>query len=78
MGTSKHSGAISLFDREFIKPGVFPQDLSRGIHKVFKKRLESDYGTMAEISQEDAGQALARAGEFVDQIKPYLHDIVGN
>ena len=25
--TSKHSGAISLFDKEFIKPGVFSKDL---------------------------------------------------
>jgi len=26
MGTSKHAGAISLFDREFIKKGVFDEN----------------------------------------------------
>lgn len=26
LGTSKHSGAISLFDREFVKPGIFDKD----------------------------------------------------
>lgn len=28
LGTSKHSGAISLFDREFVKPGVFSKEMS--------------------------------------------------
>jgi uncharacterized protein (UPF0332 family) len=26
--TSKHTGAISLFDREFVKPGVFSRELT--------------------------------------------------
>jgi uncharacterized protein (UPF0332 family) len=26
LGTSRHSGALSLFDREFVKQGVFPLD----------------------------------------------------
>lgn len=29
LGTSKHYGTISLFDREFIKRGVFDQELSK-------------------------------------------------
>lgn len=29
MGTSKHQGVISLFDKEFVKKGVFSKDLSR-------------------------------------------------
>jgi uncharacterized protein (UPF0332 family) len=28
--TSKHSGAIALFDRAFVKSGVFPKEFSRG------------------------------------------------
>jgi len=24
LGTSKHSGALALFDREFVRPGCFP------------------------------------------------------
>jgi uncharacterized protein (UPF0332 family) len=27
-GTSKHAGVISLFDRDFIKPGIFHKELS--------------------------------------------------
>jgi len=29
LGTSKHSGVIGLFDREFVKTGFLPRDLSR-------------------------------------------------
>ena len=32
LGSSKHSGAISLFDREFVKPGDFPKQLPRSLH----------------------------------------------
>ena len=32
LGTSKHSGALALFDREFVKAGVFPRELSRSLH----------------------------------------------
>jgi uncharacterized protein (UPF0332 family) len=34
--TSKHAGAISLFDREFVKPGVFPRELSQWLHHAFR------------------------------------------
>ncbi|MEW6417822.1 MAG: HEPN domain-containing protein [Nitrospirota bacterium] len=32
LGTSKHYGAISLFDREFIKSGILDKDLSKTLH----------------------------------------------
>jgi len=32
LGTSKHSGAIALFDREFVKTGIFSPELSRALH----------------------------------------------
>ena len=42
LGTSKHSGAISLFDREFVKTGVFPRELSRSLHLAFDQRQTYD------------------------------------
>ena len=30
LGASKHTGAIALFDREFVKTGIFPPELSQG------------------------------------------------
>jgi uncharacterized protein (UPF0332 family) len=36
--TSKHSGVISLFDKEFVKKGTFPKELSRWLHAAFDLR----------------------------------------
>ena len=33
---SKHSGAISIFDTEFVRKGTLPKELSRDLHKAFR------------------------------------------
>jgi len=38
VGVSKHSSAISLFDRNFIKTGIFDKDFSRVLHRAFELR----------------------------------------
>ncbi len=59
LGTSKHSGAISLFDREFVKTGIFPREMSRHLHLAFGRRQKYDYGEMVVITEEKARQGLA-------------------
>ena len=39
--TSKHSGAISLFDRLYVKPALLPKDFSRWLHDAFARGLGS-------------------------------------
>jgi len=53
LGTSKHYGAISLFDREFIKSGVFDKELSKTLHRAFELRQKSDYMEQAEVTKND-------------------------
>ncbi len=72
MGTSKHSGAISLFDREFVKTGVFPKELSATLHRAFDMRQEADYEEQAEIEDSDARETLAQARAFVQQVCKYM------
>ena len=33
LGTSKHAGAISLFDKEYVKEGIFPKELSKSLEE---------------------------------------------
>ena len=73
LGTSKHSSALSLFDREFVKPGLFPRDLSRSIRLAFNQRQSHDYGEMVEMDRVIAEQILADARVFVDAIETYLY-----
>lgn len=39
---SKHSGVISLFDKEFVMKGIFAKDLSKDFHKAFELRQTID------------------------------------
>jgi len=53
LGTSKHYGAISLFDREFIKSGIFDKELSKTLHRAFELRQKGDYMEQAEVTKND-------------------------
>ena len=70
--TSKHTGAISLFDREFVKPGVFSRDLSQWLHRAFRQRLAVDYAPLRTVSNEEAQQILNEARTFVAQVREHL------
>jgi uncharacterized protein (UPF0332 family) len=75
LGTSRHSGALALFDREFVKTGVFPAELSRSLHLAFERRQTHDYGEMTQINRQIAEEALANAETFVTAIESYLQSI---
>ncbi len=72
LGTSKHQGAISLFDREFVRAGIFDKELSSWLHKTFDMRLSADYAERVAIPQEEAQKALQQAETFVSRVKTYL------
>ncbi|NER80969.1 MAG: HEPN domain-containing protein [Leptolyngbya sp. SIO1D8] len=72
LGTSKHSGVISLFDREFVKTGILSKELSRSLHKAFDKRQASDYGEMLMPDGDSSADLLVQARVFVDEIKTQL------
>jgi len=35
---SRHTGAISIFDTEFVMKDIFPKELSKNLHKAFELR----------------------------------------
>ena len=49
-GSSKHTGVIGFFDREFIKKGVFDRELSAWLHEAFDLRQRADYREMFSVS----------------------------
>ena len=70
--TSKHSGAISLFDREFVKTGLFSKECSRWIHDAFDLRQKSDYAPQTEVNEDQAREVLERAAAFLKDVKERL------
>jgi len=72
LGTSKHAGAISLFDREFVEVGIFSKEMSVWLHDAFELRLEADYADLMEITSDEAKDCARHAADFLAQIVNYL------
>ena len=70
--TSKHSGLISLFDREFVKSGVFTKEFSKWLHEAFDLRQRADYREMFTVSHDRANRILGHATTFVAAIKDHI------
>jgi len=66
--TSKHSGAISIFNKEYVKTGIFDKDFSRWLREAFDMRQRVDYQELFIISQERANDIFNNAKKFVDVI----------
>ncbi len=75
LGSSKHKGVISSFDREFVRTGEFSKELSNWLHSIFEQRLKADYGEPQDITYERATQIKTQASSFVQTVKEYLERI---
>jgi len=69
LSSSKHSGVMSLFFKEFVNKGLVEKDLGRFYADVFDLRMKSDYKIPSKINKEQVGQWLKKADEFVNEIK---------
>jgi uncharacterized protein len=69
LGTSKHYGAISLFDREFVKSGLIDTEYSKALHKAFILRQKGDYLEEAEVSPADIEEIFPQAESFVGLVE---------
>jgi uncharacterized protein (UPF0332 family) len=74
--TSKHSGAISLFNRNFVKTGIFDKDVSRWLQEAFDLRQEADYRELAKVSVDTAKETLEHAQTFVARVKDHLKNLM--
>ena len=72
--SSKHSGVISYFNRNFIKAGIFSERLGRGVNKAFDLRQRGDYREQVNLTTEEVEPFLDLAREFIDSIRHYLKD----
>jgi uncharacterized protein (UPF0332 family) len=65
LSSSRHSGVIGLFHREFVKTGSFPVELAQYISLAFDERLEGDYGDYVQFERADLDDLLLNARRFV-------------
>ena len=72
--SSKHSGVIALFNREFVKNDIFDRQFSRWLQEAFDLRQRADYREMFTVTGERAKSILDKARIFVMEIKNNLSD----
>jgi len=70
----KHQGAISLFDLEFVHKGVFPNDLSVDLHRIFELRHVTDYERVEPVAPEEAQAAVEAAESFLATVQAFLSE----
>jgi len=74
--SSKHSGIIGAFDKEFIASGKIDKKYSRIFHVLFDDRQEFDYKENVEVSAPHASDALKNAEEFIAAMKCYFQTLI--
>jgi len=70
--SSKHTGVLSIFDRQFILAGEIDRRHSRTLHRMFDKRLELDYKDCAEPGPTEAREGVENARAFVETLQAYV------
>ena len=70
--SSKHSGVLGYFNRRFIKAGVFDREMGRWVNKAFELRQRGDYREYFEVTRAQAAELVAKAGQFVSNVKSHL------
>jgi uncharacterized protein (UPF0332 family) len=61
-----------LFDKEYVKEGIFPKELSKSLHIAFDLRQTHDYGELTEIDEATAGIVLSDAQLFLNKIESFF------
>ena len=70
--SSKHSGVIAHFNKEYVKNEVFPKEVSRIIREASEKREKADYLDFFIASKDEAEKQVNRAIKFIEYIEAYL------
>jgi len=68
----RHTGALSEFGRVFVKPGTFPRQFSKHIHRLFENRHLADYDVERFLDETTAREDVEIAKDVVDAIRDYL------
>jgi uncharacterized protein (UPF0332 family) len=70
--SSKHSGIMAFFNKEFVKIGLVPKDLGRFYKEIFEIRQMSDYDDLFSIGSHDIPDLIKRTTQFIEYIEKII------
>jgi len=68
----KHSGVISYFQKQYIKTGMFENEISDYVRDAFAVRNDSEYQDFYSVSKEDAEAQIKNAAIVLETVKKFL------
>jgi uncharacterized protein (UPF0332 family) len=68
----KHSGVISAFHKNYIRPRIFPVEFSNVIDNAFEVRISSDYHEFYVVSKEKVVAQLENAKKFLSAVEKHI------
>lgn len=71
-----HSGNLYLFQEEFIRTAVFPEETNRILSGLLEERIESDYAPMSEPTKDEAAKARRDCEQFLKQARKVLNELL--
>jgi uncharacterized protein (UPF0332 family) len=76
LDSSRHSGVISLFQAQFVKPGLIATEKAKALPRAFEKRQKSDYGDFSTVTAREAQSIRKEVGEFLTSCEQLLERLV--
>lgn len=71
--SSKHSGIISFFNKNYVKEEIFDREISKVIDSAYRLREKADYKDFYIVSKDEAIGQIEKAQRVIGVIKPYLN-----
>lgn len=70
--SSKHTGVLAFFNKNFIKSGLLPEALGRSLNKAFELRQRGDYREYIELTHEQVAPFIGEARNFIVAVRVHL------
>lgn len=66
--SKKHTGILSLLDRDWVKTGRLSPDSGRFLRRLFDLRLQADYGYPLRLERDDVAKWLRDGEHFLNEV----------
>jgi len=68
LSSAKHSGVLSIFNKDFVNKGLIERQLGEFYSDMFKRRQKGDYQDFVKFEKQDVEEWLKKAEEFINKI----------
>ncbi len=72
LSSAKHTGVKSIFNKDFVKTGIIPVDISEIYNELFNLRHESDYEDFFLADENLVRPMISQVGRLLEFIKTVL------